>query len=650
MSASAPVTPRGGVPVQQHTQNIARTTYGAHPAYAKAVTARGNPNELLLSVQGLQGLQTALAQAPSKLAESAAKSSMSAAAAAWRQHAAMVNRRTQKRQVQHHRAGGPGAASSLQHELDAVNDRLESTLRRLERAEAFAKQHGMGTGDAGDAGGSGAPADAWSARSFRAAPMWSPVQDSRVHASNDREHRPSAPSSPRTAPAPPTHRAAPPPPPGAADHLSAGHASSTTAEPSAPLAARVAPVMSQSDSPRSTTPRSTRSHGAGSSQGSHGSRRPLGTHVAAPWYLKVNRNAGRIPASQEHRPAPHRKPPSINNKEPWRPAAHAPHPAPPTPQAPRPPPGAPHRAAPHRPGGGGGPPAAPRGAGAPPESPRVPVPWEGDPATAGPGAVKFHVLHTALASYDTSKAGSVPRGHVLEICRTLNLGVSSEIAGQIAMRHLDSTGRVRYSEFVHALAEHAARHPSPRSPRRVGVPARKSVCEPAPVPIMPEDAEHLAMTCGHTAANHRLHQTLRESMNIVWGAQREGAHGESRSSTPRGRYSEQASHSAVPPRHLTAEVLAAHEQAERAPPQAARPPPPPPARPSQQQQSDVDVHANTWEEGQYQIDHEHLKRDPMMAMPSRSKMAAAIAASNSARNIHYEPTEHGVPKIHEMLA
>ena len=116
------------------------------------------------------------------------------------------------------------------------------------------------------------------------------------------------------------------------------------------------------------------------------------------------------------------------------------------------------------------------------------------------------------------------------------------------------------------------------------------------------------MTSGHTAANHRLHETVREAQLAVWEASAAKAAAQARS---------EAASSASAPRS----VYTTHPMA-------------------------LD-HTRTWEDGHYRIPLDLVRRDPSQ-IPSRSKAAAAAAAADNTRNIHYVPSP--VPKIHEMLA
>ena len=61
------------------------------------------------------------------------------------------------------------------------------------------------------------------------------------------------------------------------------------------------------------------------------------------------------------------------------------------------------------------------------------------------------------------------------------------------------------------------------------------------------------------------------------------------------------------------------------------------------------AHDQSWSDGHYKINQELLKQDPL-ALPSRSKGAAAAAAHNAARNIHYDEHNHGVVKVQHQLS
>ena len=109
MSQSAPGTPRGW---QQQTSIIKSVTFGVHPAYREQLNG---------GFFSARELQQALVSATS--------------GAAWRQHASMVHRRTQQRQQRIAQRAHGGAVATLRTELHRVNHALESTLKRLERAE-----------------------------------------------------------------------------------------------------------------------------------------------------------------------------------------------------------------------------------------------------------------------------------------------------------------------------------------------------------------------------------------------------------------------------------------------------------------------------------------------------------------------------------
>ena len=534
--------------------------------------------------------------------------------AAWKEHRRLNGpaavSRLANRSVQSARHG---EVERLQSQLTRTNRHLEAMQRRLERAEAFKRTLSS----------MNKPPPPRT-EPYRAAPAWSPRQ---VSSDTPRPPPPpppeqsSRPETPRSVimPTPPTpsHRAAPKRPATGTPKSDLSGAS----EPSP----RTASIKSQAAKSQATSVHS---------QGSHGSKRLLGSHVDKPSYLNVKRGAGALPegvrpegmvftpraaaaaaaaAGQAEKPAwrhggtstyipPSARPaPQLPTKramaeadaaaaeqmnKPIAPTAPRPAPHRPPPQrtqsfgsrSHRAPPGLSNSAAANRYGGF-------VGDGMPPR-PQPPVELPDD--------VRFKVLHAALQSYDHEKSGTVARGHVQQVLRAItSLNVPHERAMLVAARHADSNGGIMYDRFVSALSDvERTTQPQvlvvPERPSTSGS-ERPSTARSEPPIIMPV---HDKITDSTTYAVTNRTNTRVDDPNATSAIMLDSA-----------------------------DINAYHQASQD--------------------------HYRTWDDGHYRIPRELIKKDPDM-IPQRSAAAAAAAASDQLRNVHYVPSDY--PKPHELLA